>query len=129
MRAPEAQELLEDIEETTDDRELSSEDAHYAQMLDKIGSDTDEIGYDSTFFLMFLRGDKKVRSIYINLQLLPISMSGSFELNTFKKGITLSKDYIISRMVGNEVYGLYTPNDVQPKKLSRAFLLKVCYII
>lgn len=38
--------LLEDIEETTDDRELSSEDAHYAQMLDKIGSDTDEIGYD-----------------------------------------------------------------------------------
>ena len=56
-------------------------------------------------------------------------MSGSFELNTFKKGITLSKDYIISRMVGNEVYGLYTPNDVQPKKLSRAFLLRVCYII
>lgn len=56
-------------------------------------------------------------------------MSCSYELNTFKKGITLSKEYIISRMRGNEVYGLYTPNNIEPKKLSRAFLLQVCHNI
>ncbi len=60
---------------------------------------------------------------------MPISMSGSFDLNTFKKGITLSKDYIIQRMVGNEIYGLYTPNNIEPKKLTRGFLLRVSYKI
>lgn len=48
-------------------------------------------------------------------------MSGSFKLNTFKKRIILSKDYIINKMVGNEVYGLYTPNNIEIKKLSNNF--------
>lgn len=52
-------------------------------------------------------------------------MSGGFELNSFKKGITLNKDYIIGRMRGNEVYGTYVPDSIDPHKLSRGFLLQV----
>ena len=52
-------------------------------------------------------------------------MSSSYEINSFKNGISLSKDYIIGRMRGNGVYGLYTPNNIDLYKLTRPFLLKV----
>ena len=52
-------------------------------------------------------------------------MSYSYDLNSFKRGVSLSKDYIIGRMKGNGVYGLYTPNNIDPHKLLRSFLLKV----
>lgn len=52
-------------------------------------------------------------------------MSGEFELNSFKKGISLNKEYIISRMTGNEAYGPYVPDNINPRKLSRGFLLQV----
>lgn len=55
-------------------------------------------------------------------------MSGSYELNSFKKGITISKEYIIQRMQGNQTYGLYIPNNIDPHKLSRGFLLQVSLI-
>ena len=38
-------------------------------------------------------------------------MNRPYEINSFKKGITLSKNYIIGRMQGNQAYGLYTPNN------------------
>ena len=52
-------------------------------------------------------------------------MAGDYSLNSFKKGITLNKKYIISRMNGNATYGYYVPNNIDPLKLSRGFLLKV----
>jgi len=56
-------------------------------------------------------------------------MNGSYDLNYFKKGISLNKNYIIERMRGNGIYGLYTPNNTDPKKLSRKFLLQVSKLI
>lgn len=52
-------------------------------------------------------------------------MNGSYYLNSFKNGITLNKDYIIGRMNGNGIYGLYKPNNINPYKLTRSFLLRV----
>lgn len=52
-------------------------------------------------------------------------MSGGFEINSFKKGITLNKKYIIERMAGNGAYGDYVPNNIDPNKLTRGFLLTV----
>ena len=52
-------------------------------------------------------------------------MSGNFAINSFKKGITLNKQYIMGRMSGNLEYGAYVPNNINPQKLTRAFLLAV----
>ena len=52
-------------------------------------------------------------------------MAGDYNLNSFKKGITLNKKYIISRMEGNAIYGYYVPDNIDPLKLSRGFLLRV----
>ena len=52
-------------------------------------------------------------------------MVGDYSLNSFKKGITLNKKYIISRMEGNATYGYFIPNNIDPLKLSRSFLLRV----
>ena len=52
-------------------------------------------------------------------------MSGNFAINSFKKGITLNKQYIIERMTGNLEYGAYVPNNINPQKLIRGFLLAV----
>ncbi len=52
-------------------------------------------------------------------------MSGDFGLNSFKKGITLNKDYIFGRMRGNLAYAAYVPDNIDPHKLSRGFLLQV----
>ena len=56
-------------------------------------------------------------------------MNGSYDLNYFKKGISLNKQYIIDRMKGNGIYGLYTPDNTDPGKLSRKFLLQVSELI
>lgn len=72
------------------------------------------------FFLKVITGEKKY---------LPINFNISYKLKYFKKGETLSKKYIISKMIGNPVYGLYTPDNVNVEKLSRGFLLTlVAYI-
>jgi hypothetical protein len=51
-------------------------------------------------------------------------MSG-FELNSFKKCVSLNKNYIIQRMNGNPIYGLYVPDNIDPHKFTRGFLLTV----
>ena len=43
-------------------------------------------------------------------------MREGFELNSFKKGITLNKDYMIGRMRGNGAYGTYVPDNIDPYK-------------
>ena len=54
---------------------------------------------------------------------MPLGFIGGFELNSFKKGITLNKDYIIQRMSRNENYRLYVPSNIDAHKLTRRFLL------
>ncbi len=80
----------------------------------------DEPGYDSNYFLKVLMGEKRY---------LPINFNIGYKLKYFKKGITLNKNYIISKMIGNYKYALYTPDTVKVEKLSRNFLLTlVAYI-
>lgn len=77
-----------------------------------------------------LRGDKKVHNnYYIIFQLIPNGMIGEYDLNPFRKGIKLTKEYILSRKKGNAAYGQYAPDHVNPKKLTRWFLLTVIEII
>lgn len=79
-----------------------------------------EPGYDSTYFLKVIMGEKKY---------LPINFNIGYKLRYFKKGITLNKKYIISKMMGNPTYALYTPDNTNIEKLSREFLLTlVAYI-
>jgi hypothetical protein len=79
-----------------------------------------EPGYDSNYFLKVIMGQKKY---------LPINFNIGYKLKYFKKGITLNKKYIISKMIGNPEYALYTPDNVNVEKLSRDFLLTlVAYI-
>ena len=52
-------------------------------------------------------------------------MQSGFHLNSFKKGITLNKSYIFERMKGNSSYGQYVADNIDPRKLSRNFLLSV----
>ena len=56
-------------------------------------------------------------------------MFGGYDINSFSKEITLSKDYIIGIMIGNSEYWKYVPDNINPKKLTRAFLLTVIIII
>lgn len=52
-------------------------------------------------------------------------MQGGYDLNAFKNGITLNKEYIFERMKGNPLYGQYVPDNMDPRKLTRGFLLAV----
>ena len=74
----------------------------------------EEPGYDTNFFLRVLMGEKKI---------LPINFSITYKLRYFKKGISLNKKYIISKMLSNPIYALYTPDNMKIEKLSREFLL------
>ena len=56
-------------------------------------------------------------------------MIGGYDLNSFRKGIKLIKEYILSRKKGNAAYWQYVPDHVEPKKLTRGFLLTVIEII
>ena len=66
-----------------------------------------------------LRGKKKY---------LPLSASSGYELPYFRTGDTLTKNYIISKMVNNVAYKDYIPNNVNISRLSRKFLLSVRYL-
>jgi hypothetical protein len=74
---------------------------------------------------MFLRGDKKASNLFLIHIAFAFWNEWRFGLNSFKKGITLNKDYIIGKMRGNGAYGAYVPNNTDPHKLSRGFLLQV----
>ena len=52
-------------------------------------------------------------------------MYGGYNLNSFKKGIKLTKEYILGRMQGNPTYGQYVHDNVNPMKIARGFLLTV----
>ena len=52
-------------------------------------------------------------------------MYEGYNLNSFKNGIKLTKEYILGRMQGNALYGQYVPVNINPMKLTRRFLLTV----
>lgn len=73
-------------------------------------------GYDATFLLKVMQGDKKC---------LPIGFQTGFNLNFFRKGETLNKAYIINKISRNPNFKDYLPDNVSPMCLSRDFLLTV----
>ena len=79
-----------------------------------------EPGYDSNYFLKVIMGEKCY---------LPINFNVECKLKYFKKGIALDKKYIISKMLGNPAYALYTPDNINMEKLSRNFLLTLVAFI
>ena len=79
-----------------------------------------EPGYDANYFLKVIMGEKRY---------LPINFNVGYKLKYFKKGITLDKKYIISKMIGNSAYALYTPDNINVEKLSRNFLLTLVAFI
>ena len=52
-------------------------------------------------------------------------MVGEFGLNTFRKGDKLTKQYLFDKMKGNREYAAYVPDNIDPTKLSREFILAV----
>ena len=48
---------------------------------------------------------------------------GGYDINSFRKGETLNKINIFNRMKGNTAYWLYVPDNTDPQKLPRNFLL------
>lgn len=77
-------------------------------------------GYDSTFLLMVMKGEKKC---------LPIGFQTGFHLNYFRKGETLSKEYIINKICLNPEFNNYIPDGISPMSLTRDFLLTVRKIL
>ena len=59
--------------------------------------------------------------------MLPNGIVGAYDINSFKKSPTLNKEYIFNHMKGNPIYGFFVPDEVEPKKLSRNFLLSVSH--
>ncbi len=73
-------------------------------------------GYDATFLLKVMKGEKKC---------LPVGFQTGFHLGYFRKGETLSKEYIIKRISANPNFVQYIPDNVSPMCLTRDFLLTV----
>ena len=73
-----------------------------------------EKGFDATFFLKVISGEKKY---------LPNNFTIKNKMKCFKKGKKFDKKFIVGKMQGNEEYGKYIPDNCDPLKLSRDFLL------
>lgn len=82
--------------------------------LEKNWNHPEEPGFDSSFFLKVLMGEKKF---------LPNNFAINYDLKYFRHGEKLDKSYIISKMMGNLEYAQYTPDNIDPHKLSKKFLL------
>ena len=80
----------------------------------------DEKGFDAIYFLKVISGEKKY---------LPNNFTVKNKLKCFRKGQKFDKKYIVQKMQGNEEYGKYVPDNCDPLKLSRNFLLTlIAYI-
>ena len=80
----------------------------------------EEPGFDSSYFLQVVAGRKKY---------LPANFTPKYKLGYFRTGARLDKKYIIGKMNGNAAYGDYVPDNCNPFKLSKEFLLTlVAYV-
>lgn len=75
-----------------------------------------EPGFDATYFLLVLAGKKKY---------LPSNFAISYKMKFFRKDEKLDKNYLIEKMKGNAIYAQYTPDHIDPKRYSKAFLLNL----
>ena len=60
-------------------------------------------GFDATFLLQVMRGEKKC---------LPVGFQTGFNLNYFLKGETLNKSYIINKISNNPKFSEYLPDNI-----------------
>ena len=67
-----------------------------------------------------MKGEKKC---------LPVGFQTGFNLNYFRKGETLNKEYIISKISNNQKFKDYVPDNVTLISLTRDFLLTVSLLI
>ena len=80
----------------------------------------DEKGFDATFFLKVISGEKKY---------LPNNFTIKNKMKSLKKGQKFDKKFIIEKMRGKREYGKYIPDNCVPLKFSRDFLLTlIAYI-
>ena len=77
-------------------------------------------GFDSAFLLMVMKEQKKC---------LPIGFQTGFNLNFFRKGETLNKEYIIKKISLNPNFYNYIPDGISPMSLTPDFLLTVSILI
>ena len=56
---------------------------------------------------------------------LPSNFAISYKMNFFRKDEKLDKNYLIEKMKGNAIYAQYTPDHIDPKRYSKAFLLNL----
>ena len=75
-----------------------------------------EIGFDTSFMIEVLKGKKKY---------LPLSVSSGYDLAYFRNGDTLTKKYIVAKMINKDAYKDFLPDNIDLNKLSRKFLLSV----
>ena len=75
-----------------------------------------EPGFDATYFLLVLSGKKKY---------LPSNFAISYKMKFFRKDEKLDKSYLIEKMKQNPIYAQYTPDHIDPKRYSKAFLLNL----
>ena len=73
-----------------------------------------KVGYDSKYFMQFLKGEKK---------LLTIGRVGGFGFRYFNKDGLLTKDYILNYIKKDEAIKSYLPDDANYKGLDREYLL------
>ena len=67
-----------------------------------------------------MKGEKKY---------LPVGFQTVFNLNYFRKGETLNKTYIVSKITNNAKFKDYLPDNISSMNLSRDFLLTVSFSI
>ena len=73
-----------------------------------------------------MAGEKKVAYILYNIQqCIPLGFGKGLSLRFFRKGETLSKSYIVEKMMEDLTYGDYVPNNIKPFDLRRKFLITV----
>ena len=84
--------------------------------LEKNWAHPNEIGFDSNYFLLVLKGEKKY---------MPCNYSINYKLKYFRNGEKLDKQHLINKMKGNPNYALYTPDHIDPMKYSKSFLLNL----
>lgn len=84
--------------------------------------------FDSNYFLLVLTGEKKVRYIKYNIQLLPLGHHTDFHLKYFRKDNVLTKDFLIKIIEEEPSYKLYLPDGIELKSLTRDYILSVSNI-
>ncbi len=88
-------------------------------------------GFDSKFFISFIRGEKKVRYIFvIFFKLLKIGQVGGTNFPFFTKSNTFTRSHLLSYFKNLPELKCYLQDDISDQSIIREYLLNVsCYYI